>query len=429
VESIFLLFSLVVLIVLGAPIGFVLAGIPTVYILFTDTAPLVTIPYQMYQALAHVPLVAIPFFMLTGELMNTSTITDRLLDLSRSIIGRLRGGLAQVNILTSMLFAGMNASVVADTATVGAILIPAMKKARYSAEFSAAITAVSSTIGGIIPPSVAMVVLASSANLSVGALFSGGIIPGLLVGLGLMALTYIISVRRNYERSDEPFRVSAVVRSFGRASFALIIPFVLVGGIVGGVFSSVEAGALTALTAFLVGAVIYRSLTPRAVFGAFSRSMKLSASVFIIIAAAGPFSWLLTRLGTLKLVEDWLLGFADTPWLFILVVVAFIFVIGMVMDAVANIIVLGPLLIDICVQAGFAEVQAALVVIVGFLVGTVTPPIGVAYFTATKIADAKAELVAMAMVPFILVEVVVLYIMCIFPDATMWFPKYFGFIN
>ena len=129
-ESIFLLISLVVLIVLGAPIGFVLAGIPTVYILFTDTAPLVTIPYQMYQALAHVPLVAIPFFMLTGELMNTSTITDRLLELSRSIIGRLRGGLAQVNILTSMLFAGMNASVVADTATVGAILIPAMKRAR-----------------------------------------------------------------------------------------------------------------------------------------------------------------------------------------------------------------------------------------------------------------------------------------------------------
>ena len=428
-ESVILLACLVVLIVLGAPIGFVLAGIPTVYILFTDTAPLVTIPYQMYQALARVPLVAIPFFMLTGELMNTSTITDRLLDLSRSIIGRLRGGLAQVNILTSMLFAGMNASVVADTATVGAILIPAMKKARYSAPFSAAITAVSSTIGGIIPPSVAMVVLASSANLSVGALFSGGIIPGVLVGLGLMALTYVISVRRNYERSDEPFRIVSVIRAFGRASFALIIPIVLVGGIVGGIFSSVEAGALTALTAFMVGALIYRSLTPASVFSAFGRSMKLSASVFIIIAAAGPFSWLLTRLGTLKLVESWLLGFAETPWLFIVVVVVFIFVIGMVMDAVANIIVLGPLLIDICVQAGFAEVQAALVVIVGFLVGTVTPPVGVAYFTATQIAETKAELVAVAMIPFILVEVAVLYIMLTVPSTTMWLPKVFGFIN
>ncbi len=428
-ESILLLVSLVVLIVLGAPIGFVLAGIPTVYILFTDTAPLLTVPYQMYQALAHVPLVAIPFFMLTGELMNSSTITDRLLDLSRAIVGRVRGGLAQVNILTSMLFAGMNASVVADTATVGAILIPAMKRAGYSAPFSAAITAVSSTIGGIIPPSVAMVVLASSANLSVGALFSGGIIPGVMVGLGLMALTYVISVRRNYERSDQPFRIITVIRALGRASFALIIPIVLVGGIVGGVFSSVEAGALTALTAFLVGALIYRSLSPGEVFGAFGRAMKLSASVFVIIAAAGPFSWLLTRLGTLKLVESWLLGFADTPWLFVVVVVAFIFVIGMVMDAVANIIVLGPLLIDICVQAGFAEVQAALVVIVGFLVGTVTPPIGVAYFTAAQIARAKIEQVALAMIPFILVEVVVLYLMLIIPGMTMWFPKAFGFIN
>jgi TRAP-type C4-dicarboxylate transport system permease large subunit len=157
--------------------------------------------------------------------------------------------------------------------------------------------------------------------------------------------------------------------------------------------------------------------------------MKLSASVFVIIAAAGPFSWLLTRLGTLKLVESWLLGFADTPWLFVVVVVAFIFVIGMVMDAVANIIVLGPLLIDICVQAGFAEVQAALVVIVGFLVGTVTPPIGVAYFTAAQIARAKIEQVALAMIPFILVEVVVLYLMLIIPGMTMWFPKAFGFIN
>jgi tripartite ATP-independent transporter DctM subunit len=427
--SLVLIGSLVLLILLGAPIGLVMAVLPTVYILFTETAPLLTVPFQMYEALAKYPLVAIPFFMLTGELMNSSTITDRLLELSRAVVGRMRGGLAQVNVLTSMLFAGMNGSAVADTATVGSILIPAMKRAGYSAPFSAALTAVSSTIGGIIPPSITMVILASGASLSVGALFAGGILPGLLVGLLLMAVTYVIARIRNYERSDEPFSLLAVLRAFLRSIFALIIPVVLVGGIVGGVFSSVEAGAITALVAFLVGVFVYRSLSLNNLVGSFIRSVKLSASVFVVIAAAGPFSWLLTRLGTLESLKSWLLSFTEQPVLFIIVLLAFIFVTGMVMDAVANIVVLGPMLITVCGVAGFPEVQSGVIISVGFLLGTVTPPIGVCYFTGAYIAGARLEKVALALIPFILVEVLVLVLMFMFPSLTMWLPHLFGFIK
>lgn len=428
-ESLILILALVLFIFLGAPIGLVLAALPAVYIMITDTVPLMTIPFQMYEALARYPLVAIPFFMLTGELMNSSTITERLLELSRAIVGRLRGGLAQVNILTSMLFAGMNGSAVADTATVGSILIPAMTRAGYAPSFSAAVTAVSSTIGGIIPPSITMVILASGASLSVGALFAGGILPGILVGLLLMGLTHLIAIRRNFEKSDEPFRFLRLMRALFNSIFALIIPVILVGGIVGGIFSSVEAGAITALTAFLVGTVIYRSISLENLFGALTRSVTLSASVFFIIGAAGPFSWLLTRLGTLRALETWLTGFADSPVLFVFVLLGFILITGMVMDAVANIIVLGPMLITVCGKAGFPEVQAALIVAVGFLLGTVTPPIGVVYFTAAHIAKARLESVAVALVPFLLVEVFLLFLLFIFPSLTLWLPQLFGFIE
>ncbi|MEM8648522.1 MAG: TRAP transporter large permease subunit, partial [Pseudomonadota bacterium] len=182
-ESVLLLTILVFMIMLGAPVGFVMILIPVVYILVTDAAPMILIPSQMFQAIDSVPLTAIPFFMLTGELMTSATITDRLVDLSQRIIGRMRGSMAPANVLVSMFFAGMNGSVVADTATVGSLLVPGMKKAGYSPEFAAAITAVSSTIGGIIPPSIMMIVLANAGGISVGALFAGGIVPGLLIGL------------------------------------------------------------------------------------------------------------------------------------------------------------------------------------------------------------------------------------------------------
>ena len=427
--SIILLTLLVVFVLLGAPIGFVLVLIPTAYIIITGEVPWTMIPYNMYESLAHPPLIAIPFFMLTGELMTSATITDRLIELSRALVGRARGGLAQVNIVVSMFFAGMNGSVVADTATVGSILIPAMKRAGYSAAFSAAITSVSATIGGIIPPSIGMIILATVASLSVGALFSGGIIPGILIGLALMVITWFIARRRNYERSDEPWNIRRIWHSFLGCALALSIPLVLVGSIVGGVASPVEAGAITAITSFILGVFVYRSVTADILMGAITRAFKTAAAVFIIIASAGPFSWLLTRLGTLKFVQDFMLGYTDEPFMFAVMLILLILLVGMIMDAAANIIVVGPVLIQVSVDAGFPEVQAALVVVVGFLIGTVTPPIGVAYFTGSSIARARLEIVAVEMVPYLIAEFVVLFLMMIISPLTMWLPRVFGFVE
>jgi TRAP-type transport system large permease protein len=426
VDSLILCIGLIVLILIGAPIALAMIVMPTVYILATGEAPLLTVPHQMFEAVAKLPLVAIPFFILTGELMNSSAVTERILDLSRAIVGRLRGGLAQVNVVSSMFFAGMNGSAVADTATVGTVLIPAMKKSGYSPEFSAAVTAVASTIGGIIPPSIAMIILASAANLSVGALFAGGILPGILIGLMMIGVTHWIAVRRGYERSGEAFSPGRLGRALSRAVGALVIPLVLLGGILGGLFSSIEAGAITAAAALLVGAGLYRSLRLSDVAGAFARSIRLSASVFIVIAASGPFSWLLAKFGTIETLQQWLLGFAPSPVLFVVVLIGVILLIGTFLDAPANIIIFGPMLIAVSAAAGFPPVQAALVVVVGFLLGMVTPPVGACYFLASFIAEARLERVAVELVPYMLIEVVVLFLMFAVPALTLALPRMLG---
>ena len=429
VESIILLIVLVVLILLGAPVGFTLVLLPTVYVLLTDAVPLILIPSQMFDAIDFVPLTAIPFFMLTGELMTSATITDRLVDLSRKLIGRMRGSMAQANVLVSMFFAGMNGSVVADTATVGSLMIPAMKRAGYPAAFSAGITAVSATIGGIIPPSIAMIVLANAGGISVGALFAGGIVPGIMIGALLMVVNWIIATRQGFERSEEPFSFGALGRSGVRASFALLIPIILVGSVVGGVAGVVEAGALTSVIALLVGLFLYRTITWDNCRGAFIRAFRASATVFIIIAAAGPFSWLLTSLGAIKELEAWLLSFTHNPLLFAFVLVSFIYVLGMIMDAAANIIVVGPVLIKVMVIAGYPDVQAALICVVGFLIGTVTPPLGVAYFTAAAIARASLESVALAMLPYLVALFGMMFLLVVVPEFSMWLPTLLGFVK
>ncbi len=427
-DSLVLVTGLVGLILIGAPVALAMLLLPTVYILVTDAAPILTIPHQMYEAVSKLPLVAIPFFMLTGELMNSSTVTDRILDLSRRIVGRMRGGLAQVNVVSSMFFAGMNGSAVADTATIGTVLIPAMKRAGYSAAFAAGLTAVSSTIGGIIPPSIAMIILASTANLSVGAMFAAGIVPGILIGLALMAVTWLLAVRRGYERSDERFDLRAFGRAVFSASGALTLPVVLVGGILGGWFSSVESGAITALLSVFIGRVVYRSLSLTDFAGAVGRTVRLTASIFIVIAAAGPFGWLLAKVGTIAAIEQWLLSFTSSPFLFVLAVLLVILAIGTFLDAPANIVLFGPMLISSSVAAGFSPVTAALAVVIGFLIGMVTPPVGSCWFLASRIADAPLEESAVQMLPYLAVEIVVLAALFVLPFLTLAIPGALGLL-
>ena len=428
-ELVLLVTALIVMIILGAPMGVTMAVLPVVYILFTGELPLSTIPYQMYEALSSAPLIAVPFFILTGELMNSSQITERLLTLSRELVGRIRGGLAQVNVLASMLFAGMNGSAVADVAAIGGVLIPAMKRAGYPGAFAAALTAVASTIGGIIPPSIVMVLLASSMSMSVGTLFAAGIVPGILVGVLLMIVAWFYAVKRGYERYEVPFTFAALWRAFAGAWTALLIPAIIVGGILMGVFSATEAGAVTAVVALLIGAFVYRMLSVRALGDTLSRTVKVTSSVFIILAASGPFSWLLNRIGALQGLEQFFMAFTGNALLFGIILVVFILVVGTIIETVPCIIVLGPTLIKVSTAAGFHEVQAALVLTVGFLMGAVSPPVGVCYFTAASIAGEKLEAVARELVPFMLAEVAVMFLILYVPAITLAVPQLLGFVK
>jgi tripartite ATP-independent transporter DctM subunit len=404
-----------------------MALLPTAYIAITDVVPLTAVPYQMYTALDKFPLVAVPLFLLAGELMNLGAVTERLLELSRELVGRIRGGLSHITIMMSMLFASLNGSAVASTATIGGIMIPAMKRSGYSSSFSASVTAVSSTIGGIIPPSIAIVLFASVTNKSVGKLFSAGILPGVLVGLMFMAVAYVISVRRNYERYEVPFSVLALLKAFLRAILALSLPLILYFGIVGGVFTPTEAGAVVCFLAFLLGKFIYRTLSWRSFWDAIRRTVRLTAAIFIIIAAAGPFSWLLTSLGALQGLEAWLVGFEQNRLLFMVAFLAVILVAGMLADIVANLIILGPTLLAAAEKIGISDTQASMVICVGFLLGTVTPPVGICYFTAARIAEEKLEKVAVGLLPFIGAEVVLLILILLVPPLTGFIPELAGF--
>lgn len=428
-EALILVCALCVLIFLGAPVGLALAVLPVVYILITGDLPLSTVPYQMYEALASPPLIAVPLFLLTGELMNSGNITDRLLSLSRELVGRFRGGLAQINIVLSMLFAGISGSAVADTATVGTVMIPAMKKSGYPPAFAAALTAIASTIGGIIPPSIAMILLSSGLGLSVGALFAAGILPGLLVTALLMVTVYVVATLKDFERYKEPFRLRVFLRVAGGAIVPLTIPVVLVGGISAGVFTATEAGAITVIMAFAFGLLVYRSLNWSVLAHAMIRTTKLTGSIFFILAASGPFGWLLNRVGALEWLEGWLTSYSNTPILFSIVLVGFILVVGTVIEAVPAIVVLGPTLVEACTKAGYHPVQAGMVIVVGFILGAVSPPVGIIYFTAAQIANETLEKVGLALIPFMLVEVLAMFLLLWIPGFSLLLPSLFGFIQ
>lgn len=424
-----LISGLIILIVLGAPIGITMAVLPTLYIAFTGELPLSAIPYQMYEAVSIQPLLAVPFFILTAELMNSGKLTERLLTLAREMVGRTRGGLAQMNIVGSMMFAAMNGSAVADVAAVGGVLIPAMKREGYPGPFAAAITAMASTMGGILPPSILLVLLASTMGMSIGAVFAGGVIPGVLVGLLLMGIVYVMALKRGWRRYEVPFTFRALIGALFGAWAALLIPLIIVGGIISGIFTATEAGAIAVLTSLTLGVVVYRTLTPRVLANALFRAVKVTSSVFIIIAASGPLSWLLNRIGALQGLESFLLQYAHSPLMFSFVLIIFVLIIGTILEPVPAVVMLGPTLVNVCVGAGYHEIQAALLMSIGFILGSVTPPVGICYFTAAAIGGEKVDAVGRAILPFLAVDILVMFLVLLIPSVTLLLPRLLGLIG
>ena len=423
-----ILISFGLLIVMGIPIGFCLGLIPLVSTMFFMRFSPKVIPHEMFSSLDSFPLMAIPLFILAGNLMNTARITHQLIQLSNSIVGWIRGGLAQVNIVVSMLFSGLNGSAVADTVSVGSVLIPSMKDEGYDADFAAAVTASSSMIGAIIPPSVGMVIYGSTLGVSIGALFAAGIIPGILIGLALMVVAYVISVRRKYPVHSEKFRLFEFLKQFRNSVLPLMLPVIIIGGIVFGVFTPTEAaGIAVGYTAFLA-LVVYRNVSLSEFIECLFRSGVTTGVILLLVGASAPFAWLLTILEVPKIVAEGLGEITSNKFLVLILINVFLLVMGMLLDATANILILGPILMPVALAFGIDPIHFSLVMIINLIIGLGTPPVGTVLFATVPIAKVSVEKIAVAIVPFCLAQLVILGLVTYVPALTTWIPSKLGYV-
>ena len=414
------------LLLFGMPMAFALAIPAALFIFIQSPRPLEVVPQEMYTATNSFPLMAILLFLLAGELMNRAGITQQLVEFSRAIVGWIRGGLAQVTVVSSMLFAGISGSGVADAAAVGSVMVPSMTKEGFSKDFSAALTSAASVMGPIIPPSIVMVVYGATLNVPIGHLFAAGILPGILVGLGLMVATYILS-RHQGERY--PFSFKALYVSGFKASLALAMPLIIVGGILGGIFTATEAGAVAVFYAFFVGTVIYRTLSLRGILEALTRAGIGSATIMLLVAASRPFGYVLTVEQIPAKVADLFVSFTANPLVFLLLVNLILLVMGMFMETTAIVLIVGPILAPVALQMGIDPIHFALIMIINLLIGLATPPLGLSLFVMARIGNTQVEKISRQIVPFFIVEILVLLLVTYIPQITLIVPELLGYVD
>jgi tripartite ATP-independent transporter DctM subunit len=418
-----------VLLVLGLPIAFVM-GLTTLFSFFSLGNPSLytIIPQRMYSGMANFVLIAIPFFIMTGVVMTKAGITRELVRFSNLMVGRLRGGLAHINIVSSVLFAGLSGSAASDAASIGSILIPAMTEEGYDLDFSASVTASSAAIGPIIPPSIIMIIYASLMDVSVAGLFLAGYAPGILIALGLIILSYIISKKRDY-----PIHTSKIPRrEFYEASrgaiLPLMLPIIIIAGILFGVFTPTEASVVAAAYAFVLGFFVKRTIKLRHIPEILTITMKTSSLILFVIGTGVAFGWILSYEQIPQKLATVLIMFSGKNYyitLFFLLVV--LFLAGMFMDTAVSIVVLGPLLLATALQLGVHPLHFAMIMCLSLTVGLITPPLGLVLFVVCGVTSIKLEELCKAMVPFILIEFIVIFIITYVPVITTTIPKLFGF--
>ena len=414
-------------VLIGVPVFFALAFGPIVGFLFDGKAALLHISLQrMFAGVHQFPLLAVPLFILAGEIMNSGDITRRLVAFSHVLVGHLRGGLAHVNILSSILFAGLSGSAVADTSALGSMLIPAMERDGYSRKFSTAVTAASSIIGPIVPPSIIMIVYAYIMNVSVGALFAAGFIPGLLMGGGLMCATACLAKKYNFPKRNRIPSFQDVTKATTESFFPLLTPLIILGGILFGVFSPTEAAVVAVVYAFVLS-LVAGSLNPREIPSLLRRASASSATILMVIGSAALFAWVLNIAGVPQQLARLILGVTDNPYLFLMLVNLLLFSVGMFLDAGPAILILGPILGPAMIGMDINPVHFAVVMCLNLTVGLATPPFGLVLFTASTISGLKVETIARAMVPFYIVHVVVILLVTYIPEISLTLPKILGF--
>lgn len=416
------------LMILGVPIVFVLIFAPIVGVwLEGKTVFLSMMPQRIFGGINQFPLLAIPMFILAGEVMNRGGITLRLVEFAKTLVGHFRGGLAHVNIVSSLLFAGLSGSAVADTSALGSMLIPAMEKDGYSRRFAAAVTAASSVIGPVIPPSIIMVVYAYVMGVSVGGLFAAGFVPGAMMGIGLMLANATISRRRNYPRAAQRAPIREVGRHFGSAFLPLMTPFIILGGILSGIFTPTEAAAAAVAYAVLLSMFVTRTLPIREIPEMLYRAGLTSSSILLVIGAATVFGWVTSLSGAPAVVTNMLTGISDNPLIVLLLVNILLFIIGMFFDAGPAILILGPLLAPTMQALGIEPLHFAIIMCVNLTVGLATPPMGLVLFVASAIGRVSVVEIARELWPFLTIHVIVILLITYVPALTLTLPRLLGF--
>ncbi len=411
--------SFVLLLVIGVPIS-ISIGASAVLACISLDYPLVVIGQKMVSGIDSYMLIAVPLFILAGNLMNVGKITEKIFDFAKELVGWIPGGLGHANVVASIIFAGMSGSAVADAGGLGAIEMQAMKSNGYDEDFAASVTAASSVIGPIFPPSIPLIIYGSFASVSVDKLFMGGVVPGLLMGVFLMIMVFMFAVKRGYERSS--FHFGRMIRQFGQSVLALLAPLIILSGFTLGWFTPTEASSVTALYALAISALVYRSLTWKSFLKCLKDSAISSANTLLIIGTSTLFTYVMAMEGISKQIQSFVLGVSSNPVIILLFINVILLLLGMVMEPGAILTLMLPVLIPIAQTLQMDMVQFGVMIVLNLMIGQVTPPFGVCLFVISDVNKVKLENLYKGILPWLIPLLLTLMLVTFVPGIVTWLP-------
>ena len=412
----------IILLLVGAPIYVSLSLSSLAYLALTPALTLDMAVKTMAEGLNNFTLLSIPLFILAGNIMNQSGMTTRLFRFARSIVGGLDGGLAHVNVLTSVLFAGMSGSAIADAGGIGSMQITAMEENGFDTEFSIGITASSYLIGPIIPPSIPMLVYAVLASSSITALFAGGVLPGILMALALMVQVYIVSKKRHYPR-DEHFSVKRVGKTAIEAFWGILAPVILLGGILTGIFTATEGAAIVTIYSLIIGLFVYRGLTAKKLMKIFFDTCETTITITLILAASALFAWILAYEGLPQKMAQTLLSLTNNPTLIMLLITVLMLIVGTFMEAGAAMAILLPVILPVIDAVGISRIHLGVSVVLTLMIGLLTPPVGMVLFVLAKTRKVSVQRVIKGTMPFLIPLAVVALLVALIPQISLLIPS------
>lgn len=413
-----LFISFIICLAIGIPVAFSLGISALVYFVGSDMS-LYMFAQRFFAGINSFTLLCIPGFVFAGSLMNQGGITERLISFCNKIVGHITGGLAIANVGASMLFAGISGTALADTVSVGGVLIPSMKKEGYDADFSCAITAASSCVGPIIPPSVPMIMAATMTNLSVSKMFVAGIVPGILLGGGMIIVAYIISKKRNYPKTERRSTLKEILLGAKESFFAILMTVIILVGIIGGIVTPTEASIIAVVYGILVGFFVYKELTVKRLIESMKSTVVSSAAIMVLVGMANVFAYILTKEQIPQMVADWLLALTTNKIIILLLINILLIFVGMFMETIAAILILFPVLLGVVTAVGVDPIQFGVICVLNLVLGLCTPPVGVCLFAATNIGEVKLTSVIKELTPFLIANFAVLLLVTYCPALTV----------